>query len=103
MEEFEEYVLQKPLKDFVKLNLLKSSVLGEARELISKYTLGSQLKEALNTFQNQYSKPEFVLAEIYRSLKTLPTVNNFQGPTNINKAKEQISVLKIAICTLKSM
>ena len=103
MTEFEEYVLQKPLKDLLKLNLLKSSVLGEARELISKYTLGSQLKEALNTLQNQYSKPEFVLAEIYRSLKTLPTVNNFQGPTNINKAKEQISVLKIAICTLKGM
>lgn len=101
MEEFTENVLSKPLKPLIKLNYLKSSVTGEAKELLAKYTLGSQLSEALTSLENQYSKPEFVLAEIYRSLKGIPSINSFRN--NIQKAKEQVNILKIAVCTLKSL
>ena len=44
MSEFKEYVLSKPLKTVVKLNYLKSCLVGEAYDLIKHYTHGNQLR-----------------------------------------------------------
>ena len=101
MEEFTEVVLTKPLKPLMKLNYLKNSVTGEAKQLLANYTLGNQLNDALAALENNYSKPEFVIAEVYRSIKNLPDISSFKN--SLSKAKEQVNTLKIAICTLKSM
>ena len=66
IDEFKEYCLSKPLKPIVKLNFLKASVGGDALELIQNYTHGTQLSEALETLENAFSKPDFVVSEIYK-------------------------------------
>ena len=69
MSEFKEYVLSKPLKTVVKLNYLKSCLVGEAYDLIKHYTHGSQLTDALEQLEQSYNKAELIVAEFYRNLK----------------------------------
>ena len=100
IEEFTEYCLSKPLKPIVKLNFLKASVGGDALELVQNYTHGSQLSEALETLENAFSKPDFVVSEIYKSLKSMPAITTFK---TIRAAKEQVQTLKVALATLKTL
>ena len=92
--------MSKPLKPIVKLNHLKSCVGGDALELIQNYTHGSQLPEALESLENAYSKPDFVVSEIYKTLKGMPTITTFKS---IRAAKEQVGTLKVALATLKTL
>ena len=64
MSEFKEYVLSKPLKTVVKLNYLKSCLVGEAYDLIKHYTHGSQLTDALEQLEQTYNKAEFIVSEV---------------------------------------
>ena len=82
---FKELCLSKPLKPIVKSNHLKASLGGDALELIQNYTHGSQLPEALETLKNAYSKPDFVVSEIYKTLKSMPTITTIRA---IRSAKE---------------
>ena len=100
MDEFKEYCLSKPLKQVVKLNHLKTVVGGDALELIKNFTHGSQLPEALETLENAFSKPEFIVSEIYKNIKAIPTVSSFKA---IKSAKEQVATMKVALATLKTL
>ena len=71
MEECREFVLSKPLHPLIKLRHLHNSIEGEALKLIKSYTLGDQLTAAIQALENAYSKPELVVAEIYRNIKAL--------------------------------
>lgn len=102
MEEYREFILAKPFHPLIKLRHLHNSLEGEALKLIKSYTLGDQLTVAIETLENAYSKPDLVIAEIYRNIKGLASISSFNGKS-INVAKEQVSNLKIAITTLKSM
>lgn len=102
MEEYREFVLSKPLRPLIKLRHLHSSVEGEALKLIKSYTLGDQLTVVIQVLENAYSKPDLVMAEIYRNIKGLTAITSFNGK-NMTAAKEQVCNLKIAITTLKSM
>ena len=93
MSEFKEYVLSKPLKTVVKLNYLKSCLLGEAYDLIKHYTHGSQLTDALAQLEQSYDKAEFIVAEVYRNLKGLPICTTFN---QIKVCKEQVQTLKVS-------
>ena len=79
---------------------MKASVGGDALELVQNYTHGSQLSEALETLENAFSKPDFVVSEIYKSLKSMPTITTFK---TIRAAKEQVQTLKVALATLKTL
>ena len=102
MEEYREFVLSKPLHPLIKLRHLHNSVEGEALKLIKSYTLGDQLTVAIQALENAYSKPDLVVAEIYRNIKALAAITSFNGK-NMVIAKEQVYNLKTAITTLKSM
>ena len=69
-------------------------------ELIQNYTHGSPLPEALESLENAYSKPDFVVSEIYKTLKGMPTITTFKS---IRAAKEQVGTLKVALATLKTL
>ena len=73
---------------------------GEALDLIKNFTHGSQLPEALESLENAYSKPEFVVAEIYKTIKAMPTISTFKS---IKTAKEQVATMKVALATLKTL
>ena len=92
--------MSKPLKPIVKLNHLKTVVGGDALDLIKNFTHGSQLPEALESLENAYSKPEFVVAEIYKTIKEMPTISTFKS---IKTAKEQAATMKVALATLKTL
>ena len=100
MSEFKEYVLSKPLKTVVKLNYLKSCLVGEAYDLIKHYTHGSQLTDALEQLEQTYNKAEFIVSEVYRNLKGLPICTNFK---HIKVCKEQVQTLKVSLATLKTL
>ena len=100
MSEFKEYVLSKPLKTVVKLNYLKSCLLGEAYDLIKHYTHGSQLTDALAQLEQSYNKAEFIVAEVYRNLKGLPICTTFN---QIKACKDQVQTLKVSLATLKTL
>ena len=100
IEEFTEFILSRPLSPLVKLNYLKSCLLGEAYDLVKSYTMGSQLNEALSVLEEHYQKPDFVIAEVYRNLKSIPSINNFK---DIKAAKDQVHTIKTSIATLKSL
>ena len=100
IDEFKEFCLSKPLKPIVKLNHLKTVVGGDALDLIKNFTHGSQLPEALESLENAFSKPEFVVAEIYKTIKAMPTISTFKS---IKMAKEQVATMKVALATLKTL
>lgn len=84
----------------MKLNQLKVSLGGDALELIQNYTHGSQLLEPLQTLENAYSKPEFIVSELYKALKGMATITTFWA---IRSAKEQVATLKVALATVKPL
>ena len=100
MDELKEYILTRPLKPVVKLNHLKTYLGGEALDLIKSYTHGSQLNEALETLENAYNKPDFIISEVYRNLKSLESVKSFK---QIKAAKTQVQTLKVSLATLKTL
>ena len=101
MDTFTETVLKKDIKDFVKLEILKKSLGGEAYEAIQPYTNGAQLNEAIKILQDRYAKPRFVITEIYKNLKDMPKITSFT--TSMKVAKDQVRLLKISVATLKSL
>ena len=101
MDTFTETVKKKDIKDFVKLEILKKSLGGEAYEAIQPYTNGAQLNEAIKILQDRYAKPRFVIAEIYKNLKDMPKITSFT--TSMKVAKDQVRLLKISVATLKSL
>ena len=103
MEEFREFILAKPIPPLIKLRSLHASVEGEALKMIKMYTLGDQLTSAIQVLENTYNKPNLVVAEVYRYIKTLPKLKTLIGEKDIKIAKDQVGTLKISIATLKSM
>ena len=102
MEEYRQFVLAKPLSPLTKLRHLQASCEGDALKLIKSYKLGDQLQSAIEALEAKYSKPEFVCAEIYRSIKAMPAITNFNGKA-ITVAKTQVNTLKIGVSTLKAL
>ena len=84
----------------LKLNHLKTCLAGEALELVRCYTHGDQLNEALEALENAFNKPDFIISEIYRNLKLLPSITTFK---TIKIAKEQVQKLKVSLATLKTL
>ena len=66
--------------------------------MIQNYTHCSHLPEALETLENAYSKPDFIVSEIYKTLKSMSTITTFRA---IRSAKEQVATLKVVLPTLK--
>ena len=50
--------------------------------------------------ENGYSKPDYVIGDIYKNLKSLPSVSSFQ---NVKAIKAQVQTLKVALATLKAL
>ena len=69
-------------------------------ELVKCYTHGDQLNEALEALENAFNKPDFIISEIYRNLKLLPSITTFKA---IKTAKEQVQTLKVSLATLRTM
>ena len=100
IDEFKLYVLSRPLKPLIKLNHLKSCVKGEAYQLIESFNHAEQLNDALEALENAFSKPDFVISEIYKNLKMMQTCTSFK---NIKSLKSQVQTLKVALATLKTL
>ena len=100
IDEFKLYVLSRPLKPLIKLNHLKQCLKGDALDLVKSFNHSEQLADALTALENAYSKPDFVIGEIYKSLKSLPSVSSFQ---NVKAIKAQLQTLKVALATLKTL
>ena len=100
IDEFKLYVLSRPLKPIIKLNHLKQCLKGDALDLVKSFNHSEQLPDALTALENAYSKPDFVIGEIYKSLKSLPSVSSFQ---NVKAIKAQLQTLKVALATLKTL
>ena len=100
IDEFKLYVLSRPLKPLIKLNHLKQCLKGDALDLVKSFNMSEQLPDALTALENAYSKPDFVIGEIYKSLKSLPSVSSFQ---NVKAIKAQLQTLKVALATLKTL
>ena len=66
----------------------------------SKLHHGTQLTEALERLGNEYSKPDFIVSEIYKTHKGMTTITTFKA---IRAAKEQVGTLKVALATLKTL
>ena len=88
------------MKDFAKLEYLKKSLGGEALEAVRIFSHGDQLAEALKVLQDLYAKPTLIVAEIYSSLRHMPTLDNYR---NIQVAKAQVQTIQMAIATFKSL
>ena len=99
-ETFTETVLKKEMKDLAKLEYLKKSLGGEALEAVRIFSHGDQLAEALKVLQDLYAKPTLIVAEIYSSLRHMPTLDNYR---NIQVAKAQVQTIQMAIATFKSL
>ena len=100
IDEFKLYVLSRPLKPLIKLNHLKQCLKGDALDLVKSFNHSEQLQDALTALENAYSKPDFVIGEIYKNLKSLPSVSSFQ---NVKAIKAQLQTLKVASATLKTL
>ena len=100
IDEFKLYVLSRPLKPLIKLNHLKACLKGDALDVVKNFNHGDQLQDALTALENAYSKPDFVISEIYKNLKSLPSVSSFQ---NVKAIKTQVQTLKVALATLKTL
>ena len=100
IDEFKLYVLSRPLKALIKLNHLKACLKGDALDIVKNFNHGDQLQDALTALENAFSKPDFVIAEIYKNLKSLPSVSSFQ---NVKAIKTQVQTLKVALATLKTL
>ena len=96
MEEYREFVLANPLHPLIKLRHLHNSVEGEALKLIKSYTLGDQLTAAIQALENAYSKPDLVVAEIYRNIKRLAAISSFTGKS-MNVAKNKCPTSKLQL------
>ena len=73
---------------------------GDALDLVKSFNHSEQLQDALTALENAYSKPDFDIGEICKSLKSLPSVSSFQ---NVKAIKAQLQTLKVALATLKTM
>ena len=100
IDEFKLYVLSRPLKALIKLNHLKACLKGDALDIVENFNHGDQLQDALTALENAFSKPDFVIGEIYKNLKSLPSVSSFQ---NVKVIKTQVQTLKVALATLKTL
>ena len=72
----------------------------DALDLVKLFNHSEQLQDALTALENAYSKPDFVIVEIYKNLKSLPSVSSFQ---NVKAIKAQVQTLKVALATLKTL
>ena len=61
---------------------------GDALNLANSFNHSDLLHNALMALENANFKPEFVIGEIYKNLKSLPPVSSFQN-VKIIKAQEQ--------------
>ena len=93
-------MLNRPLKRLIKLNHLKQCLKGDALNLVKSFNNSEQLQDTLTALENAYSKPDFVIGEIYKNLKSLPSVSSFQ---NLKAIKAQVQSLKVALATLKTL
>ena len=100
IDAFKLYVLSRPLKPLIKLNHLKACLKGDALDVVENFNHGDQLQDALTALENVFSKPDFVIGEIYKNLKSLPAVSSFQ---NVKAIKTQVQTLKVALATLKTL
>ena len=100
IDEFKLYVMSRPLKPLIKLNHLKTCLKGDALDLVKSFNHSDQLQDALAALENAYSKPDFVIGEIYKNLKSLPSVLSLQ---NVKTIKTQVQILKVALATLKTL
>ena len=69
-------------------------------DLVKSFNYSEQLQDALTALENAYSKPYFVIREIYKNLKSLQSVSSFQ---NVKAIKAQLQTLKVALATLKTL
>ena len=100
IDEFKLDVQSRPLKPLIKLNHLKSCVKGDAYQLIKSFNHAEQLNGALEALKNTYSKPDFVISEIYKNLTMKQSCTSFK---NIKTLKAQVQTLKAALATPKTL
>ena len=92
--------MSRPLKPLIKLNHLKTCLKGDALDLVKSCNLSEQLQDNLTALENAYSKPNFVIGEIYKNLKSLPSVSSVE---NVRAMKIQVQSLKVPLATLKTL